>query len=436
MKKLAVIIALILVCSLAMAASVKAANSYFTQAIQMHTLPLGVFSTTVGITYNPNTNTYWSIGGGFSPTQIYEQDPNGTFLVSSTVPLDARAIAYRAEDGVIYIRTYNGGLYNLTLPFDGTVTQVLPNIFQYMQCGFAFANGGNIFDFYNGTVKEYNFTTGAEIRNFTLNTPFPSAHTYPYDSMIASNGTDLYFLSATDDIYVYDIDGNLKTIVSLDHATLDTFEAPASLSYTNERIYVADISDSTWYGFRIMGFPAITLTPNTGFAATTISATGFAPNSIVTIDWDGTVIPTVPNAIVTDAYGDFTAIISVLTPSSVGDHTVNATDETGNSAEATFTIIDMTGPEGPAGATGPAGPTGPTGATGPAGATGATGATGPAGPQGEQGETGATGATGSTGATGPEGPAGEVSLAYVAAPIALGVVAIFLSLFAMFRKKP
>jgi len=66
------------------------------------------------------------------------------------------------------------------------------------------------------------------------------------------------------------------------------------------------------------------------------SVGGFAPNSEITLTWDGTAIPTVPDPIITDAYGDFTAIISVLTPNSVGNHVVNATDEIGNSAVATF----------------------------------------------------------------------------------------------------
>jgi hypothetical protein len=165
------------------------------------------------------------------------------------------------------------------LPFNGTVTQVLPDIFQDIQCGFAFANGSNVFDFYNGVVKEYNFTNGAELRSFTLDPLFPSATTYPYNCQLSSNGTDLFFLSSTDDVYVYDMDGKFKMIVSLDHATFDPFDAPFSQSYTNDRFYALDTSDSTWYGFRIMGFPVITLVPNSGFASTTINATGFAPNS-------------------------------------------------------------------------------------------------------------------------------------------------------------
>jgi hypothetical protein len=137
------------------------------------------------------------------------------------------------------------------------------------------------------------------------------------------------------------------------------------------------------------------LTPDSGFAATTIVGLGgFAANSNITITWDGTPIPTVPQLIITDAYGNFTAIISVPTQTALGTHMVNATDDYGRSAETTFTVVDMTGPKGD------------TRDTGPAGATGAT------------------------------GPAGEVSLVYVAAPVGLSVFAIILVIFVILRKKP
>ena len=167
------------------------------------------------------------------------------------------------------------------------------------------------------------------------------------------------------------------------------------------------------------------LTPDTGIAATTIVGSGgFAANSIITITWDGTPIPTVPQQITTDAYGNFTAIITVPTQNDPGTHVINATDEYGRSAEITFTVVDMTGPQGPQGE------------QGDTGSQGEQGATGPAGPQGETGETGATGATGPQGEQGETGPAGEVSLVYVAAPVGLSVFAIILALFVMLRKKP
>jgi len=169
-----------------------AAGGYFAKGALIHILPSGAFAHPAGIAYDPNTDTYWSIEGGHTPSNIYEQSPDGSFLVSSTVPIDGRAIVYRPEDENVYIRDYNGGLYRLNLPFDGTVTSVLSDVFQYSQCGFAFADGGNVFDVYNGLVKEYDFATGAELASFTLDPLYPSNATYPYNCMLASNGTAYY----------------------------------------------------------------------------------------------------------------------------------------------------------------------------------------------------------------------------------------------------
>jgi len=153
--------------------------------------------------------------------------------------------------------------------------------------------------------------------------------------------------------------------------------------------------------------PVLELVPGTGFASTTIVGSGgFAGNSRITVTWDGTPIPTVPQVIITDIYGNFTAIISVPTPNAPGAHLVNATDEYGRSGWTTFTVIDMTGPQGEQG------PTGPTGAQGVQGQTG---------PEGPQGET---------------GPAGVVPIEYVAVMAVPSMIAIVLAVYALMKARP
>ena len=120
---------------------------------------------------------------------------------------------------------------------------------------------------------------------------------------------------------------------------------------------------------------------------------------MITITWDGTVIPTVPQSLMTASDGSFTAIISVLTQNETGAHMVEAADEGGNTMQATFTVLDMTGP---------------------AGADGADGATGPAG------------ADGADGATGPAGAAGPVELLW--ASLILAIVAILIAIFTFLKK--
>ena len=162
--------------------------------------------------------------------------------------------------------------------------------------------------------------------------------------------------------------------------------------------------------------PVLDLVPETGFASLTIVGSGgFAGNSKITVTWDGTPIPTVPNPITTDIYGNFTVIISVLTPTTPGPHIVNATDEYGRSASKTFTVVDMKGPQGPQGPQGE---------------------TGPQGPKGENGSQGIQGETGPPGSQGDAGPPGEVSMLFIAVPTALSIVAIILAAIPLFKKKP
>lgn len=134
--------------------------------------------------------------------------------------------------------------------------------------------------------------------------------------------------------------------------------------------------------------PMLVLVPDTGFASTTIMGSGFSADSEIIVTWDGTPIPTVPSPLTTDSDGNFTAIISVPTPNNPGTHMVKATDEIRHSAEAAFTVINMTGPEGP---------------------------------QGIQGE---------------QGAAGEVPLWTVAAIASPSIIAILLAAYAIIKRKP
>ncbi len=154
--------------------------------------------------------------------------------------------------------------------------------------------------------------------------------------------------------------------------------------------------------------PRITLSPTSGFSTVTVSGTGFFGGQI-TIYWDGDPIPTVPSPLYgydTQA-GGFTAIITVPAQTTPGEHDVGAIDQERTAASATFTVIDMTGPQGLPGERGPAGEPG---SSGPPGKPGPTGELGPPGPPGE------------TGSPGEAGPGGGISIvAIILALIALGL---------------
>jgi len=168
------------------------------------------------------------------------------------------------------------------------------------------------------------------------------------------------------------------------------------------------------HGYYEVG-PYFTLTPDAGFAATTIVGGRFAANSQITITWDEQTIITVPSPLTTDSNGNFTAIITVPTPTVPGLHKVTSTDQIGTKAEATFTVIDMTGPQG---VQGEQGEQGPEGTQGPQGEQGEQGPEGTQGPQGEQGEQGAAAPT-------------EV----VWASIIIAVIAIVIAVYVLLTKK-
>jgi len=165
------------------------------------------------------------------------------------------------------------------------------------------------------------------------------------------------------------------------------------------------------------GSENIILTPSSGFASTIVVGSGFSNNSMITITWDGTTIPSVPYPTVTDTSGNFTAITSVLTQTVPGIHTVNATDESGNWAAAAFSVSNMTGAQGP---------TGPQGPKGDNGDTGLQGSTGPQGTKGDKGDTGPQGPTGSI---------GETQLVLIAFPTAASILALCIAVVALLRKK-
>jgi hypothetical protein len=119
--------------------------------------------------------------------------------------------------------------------------------------------------------------------------------------------------------------------------------------------------------------PRITLTPEEGFSAIMISGEGFWGGR-VSIYWGEDMqnpIPTVPLDVWVgwsgeQRFGSWTAIIVVPTQTEPGEYHITATDEEGASAQAWFTVVNMTGPEGPEGPEGPTGEQGPPGEPGPA----------------------------------------------------------------------
>jgi hypothetical protein len=87
--------------------------------------------------------------------------------------------------------------------------------------------------------------------------------------------------------------------------------------------------------------PKLELEPTSGIAATTLVGSGFAPNSEISVTWSNITVHTVPSPLLSDGYGNFTAIISVLNQTVPGQYDVSAVDEAGNEANATFEVVSV-----------------------------------------------------------------------------------------------
>jgi len=149
-------------------------------------------------------------------------------------------------------------------------------------------------------------------------------------------------MDRADDTYSVWVDGELKG----ENLTVTTTSGPIA-EYPSSEIEAFSVSQCynsvTAYFDDVKVFssyesdPALELAPNTGITTTTLVGSGFAPDSQISVTWDGIPIPTVPNQVFTNSSGGFTCIVSVLNQTG-GAYTVRAVDETGNEASATFTV--------------------------------------------------------------------------------------------------
>jgi hypothetical protein len=182
-------------------------------------------------------------------------------------------------------------------------------------------------------------------------------------------------------------------------------------------VNIDSIPHTISHGYYEVG-PYLALVPDTGFAATTIIGGRFAANSKITITWDGKPITTVPSPLTTDSSGNFTAIITVLNPTDPGLYNVTSTDQEGNKANATFTVIDMKGE------------------TGDKGDPGETGDKGDPGETGDKGDPGETGDKGDPGETGDKGDPGEPAPTEIVwASIVIAIIAIVIAAYVLLMKK-
>jgi hypothetical protein len=121
-----------------------------------------------------------------------------------------------------------------------------------------------------------------------------------------------------------------------------TFTVPSGLSVSTAGAHAVAFTAGTWVSpsqtFTIT--PSVGLSPASGHVGdtVTISGSGFAASSALTVKYDGTTQTTSPASPTTSSAGVVSSVTFTVPASVAGSHTVSVTDGSSNSASATFTV--------------------------------------------------------------------------------------------------
>jgi len=255
----------------------------------------------------------------FPPKSLeYAVDTLNLWSGNHTIKAEAQVVTHETETA--------NNQYNVTVTMTGNATLKHHLVWT-----------GHKFDIYttsNSTVGPVSFYQPLKQINFTVTGPTPSAG----------------FCNVTIPRNILDCPDNIDDWQILVGSTNISSSCTKTRNDTHTFIYVPYTHstqtitiEGTWAASPIA---YITLSPEKGFACTTVVGAYFTPNATVAIAWDGVVVPTVPSKVVADNNGTFTAIITVPTQTAVGNHTVKATDTGGITSEEVFTVVDMTGLQG------------------------------------------------------------------------------------------
>jgi len=164
---------------------------------------------------------------------------------------------------------------------------------------------------------------GQDLKNYTVNTWYKIR-------VILDKETRLYSVWIDDVLLLED------HILNIDPSNIEALGL-ASEMFGSYKAYFDDVKVFSFYEAN----PKLVLEPNSGIAATTLVGSGFLPNSRISVTWNGTAIHSVPNPLISDGYGNFTGIISILNQTVSGPYNLWVVDEMGNEANATFEVVTM-----------------------------------------------------------------------------------------------
>ena len=202
---------------------------------------------------------YFTInGGGVSSGQVNKFDLNGVLLQTYPIQIDGRGLSYNKSDGYLYVSTFGGDIVRITDLAAATFTMVFPGAMQNGQASFAISEDGMAFyDFFQGTLRVHDFTTGSVINTLT-GFAYGSGN-FGGEAAVAVDSSHFYTWDATSKtVYMYDQFGTL-----IQPMVLDSGDNGQSLSFVNNMLFVSrdgNYGVGTWYGYDLSGLTTI---PNT-----------------------------------------------------------------------------------------------------------------------------------------------------------------------------
>jgi hypothetical protein len=193
---------------------------------------------------------YYTINGGSVPSgKINKYTLAGVLVASYPIAIDGRGLSYNKADGFLYASLYGGDIVKITSLAAGTFTTVFAAKMTNGQASFAISpDGTKMYDFASGTVKVYNFQTGALLSTYT-------------GLSYGAGNFGGEFAIAVDDMYMYTWDATIKTVYvyTLTGTLVRSMVLPSgscglSLSFIDGYLFVAidgNYAAGTWYGYNI-----------------------------------------------------------------------------------------------------------------------------------------------------------------------------------------
>jgi len=175
---------------------------------------------------------------GYGRGRINKFNSEFTRVQSYNMPLiEGRGLSYNQSDGKLYASINGGHIIRITDLDNGIIDTIYRGIMQYPGASFALSEDGNwMYDFYNGTLKIYDFVSGSHIRTLD-NLSFGGDEEY-YGG-IGAIAVDYNYLYTWDPwsgtIYVYNHDGIFQRTLNIDRGSVGM-----SLSVIDGYLFLAD----------------------------------------------------------------------------------------------------------------------------------------------------------------------------------------------------